>query len=144
MASRRIRRGRHFIHLGVDSRYVLFLVNSSLMWSTARNVAYGDSVIIWLTRDNIQPLVVTPGLIYNTKYGNFNHSSFVGIPYGSKVVPKSGRGFIYLLRPTPELWSLALPHRTQILYLADISFITSYLAIKNGSNVIEAGTCSQV
>lgn len=110
------------------------------MWSTARNVAPGDTLIIWLTRDNIQPLVVSPGSIYNTKYGNFNHDDFVGTPYGSKVVPKSGRGFIYLLRPTPELWSLALPHRTQILYLADIAFITSYLAIKSGSNVIEAGT----
>jgi tRNA (adenine57-N1/adenine58-N1)-methyltransferase len=110
------------------------------MWSTARDVAAGDTVIVWLTRDQIQPLIITPGNYFNTKYGNFKHSDFVGIPYGSKVVPKSGRGFIYLLRPTPELWTLALPHRTQILYLADIAFITSYLGIKNGSKVIEAGT----
>lgn len=34
---------------------------------------------------------------------------------------------------------MALPHRTQILYLADIAFITSYLDIKCGSRVIEAG-----
>lgn len=110
------------------------------MWSSARDVAAGDTVIIWLTRDQIQPLVVTPGKDFNTKYGNFKHSDLLGIPYGSKVVPKSGRGFIYLLRPTPELWTLALPHRTQILYLADIAFITSYLDIKKGSKVIEAGS----
>ena len=51
-------------------------------------------------------------------------------------------GFCYLLRPTPEIWSLALPHRTQILYMPDISFITSYLDIKPGQTVIEAGTGS--
>ena len=34
---------------------------------------------------------------------------------------------------------MALPHRTQILYLADIAFIVSFLDIKPGSRVIEAG-----
>lgn len=34
---------------------------------------------------------------------------------------------------------MALPHRTQILYLADIAFITSWLDIRRGSRVIEAG-----
>jgi tRNA (adenine57-N1/adenine58-N1)-methyltransferase len=38
--------------------------------------------------------------------------------------------------------TLALPHRTQILYLPDIAFITSYLDIKSGTKVIEAGTGS--
>lgn len=38
--------------------------------------------------------------------------------------------------------TLALPHRTQILYLPDIAFITSFLNIVPGSSVIEAGTGS--
>lgn len=109
------------------------------MWSSAREIAAGDTVIVWLTRDQVQPLVVSPGKDFNTKFGNFKQSDFIGVPYGSKVVPKSGRGFIYILRPTPELWTIALPHRTQILYLADIAFIVSWLGIKKGSNVIEAG-----
>ena len=54
----------------------------------------------------------------------------------------SQNGFIYLLHPTPELWTLVLPHRTQILYIADISFITSYLQLKPGMHVIESGTGS--
>lgn len=37
---------------------------------------------------------------------------------------------------------MALPHRTQILYLADIAFITAYLNIRHGSRVVEAGTGS--
>ncbi len=66
----------------------------------------------------------------------------MGVPYGSKVLSKNGKGFVHVLRPTPELWTLALPHRTQILYLADIAFITSWLDLKPGSVVIEAGAYS--
>ncbi|KAG6860787.1 hypothetical protein C0995_007593 [Termitomyces sp. Mi166 len=112
------------------------------MWSTAREIAAGDVVIIWLTRDYLQPLVITPGKEFNSKFGHYRHSDLVGMPYGSKVGSRKGKGFIHVLRPTPELWTMALPHRTQILYLADIAFITSYLDIKPGSRVIEAGTGS--
>ncbi|KAF5360559.1 hypothetical protein D9756_005055 [Leucocoprinus leucothites] len=112
------------------------------MWSSTREIAAGDLVIVWMTRDNIQPLVVTPGKDFNSKYGNYRQADFVGVPYGSKVGSPSGKGFVYLLRPTPELWTLALPHRTQIVYIADIAFITSRLNIRPGSRVIEAGTGS--
>ncbi|KAF9465270.1 tRNA methyltransferase complex GCD14 subunit-domain-containing protein [Collybia nuda] len=112
------------------------------MWSTSREIAAGDVVIIWLTRDVIQPLLVTPGKDFNSKFGHYRHADLVGIPYGSKVGSRNGKGFVHVLRPTPELWTMALPHRTQILYLADIAFITSYLDIKRGSRVIEAGTGS--
>jgi tRNA (adenine57-N1/adenine58-N1)-methyltransferase catalytic subunit len=91
------------------------------------------------TRDLVQSLVVTPGNAFNSRYGDYPHSDLVGIPYGSKVPSRTGKGFVHILRPTPELWTLALPHRTQILYLADIAFITSWLYIRPGSVVIEAG-----
>ena len=96
-------------------------------------------MVIIQTRDVIQPLLITPGKDFNSKYGHYRHADLVGIPYGSKVGSRKGKGFIHVLRPTPELWTMALPHRTQILYLADIAFITSYLNIKRGSRVIEAG-----
>ena len=83
--------------------------------------------------------MVTPGLELNNKFGVFRHSDFIGLPYGTKVASRNGRGFVYMLRPTPELWTLALPHRTQILYIADIAFITTWLSIRPGSVVIEAG-----
>ncbi|KAI0631977.1 tRNA methyltransferase complex GCD14 subunit-domain-containing protein [Trametes polyzona] len=112
------------------------------MWSTAREIAAGDLVIVWMTRDLIQPLVITPGKELNSKYGYYRHDELIGVPYGSKVRSRNGKGFIHLLRPTPELWTLALPHRTQILYLADIAFVTAWLDIRPGSKVIEAGTGS--
>ena len=94
------------------------------------------------TRDLVQSLVVTPGKSFNSRYGDYPHADLVGIPYGSKVPSRTGKGFVHILRPTPELWTLALPHRTQILYLADIAFITSWLYIRPGSIVIEAGKVS--
>jgi tRNA (adenine57-N1/adenine58-N1)-methyltransferase len=56
--------------------------------------------------------------------------------------PKPHSGYIYLLRPTPELWTLSLPHRTQILYQTDISYIIQRLGVRPGTRVVEAGTGS--
>lgn len=113
-----------------------------VMWSDSKEIAAGDLAIAWLTRDIIQPFVVDPVKDLNSRYGYYRHIDLIGLPYGSKVGSRNGKGFIHVLRPTPELWTLALPHRTQILYLADISFITSWLNIRPGSVVIEAGTGS--
>ncbi|KAL1676895.1 tRNA methyltransferase complex GCD14 subunit-domain-containing protein [Schizophyllum commune] len=112
------------------------------MFSAGREIAAGDIVIIWMTREAIQPLLITPGKDFNNKYGNYRHDDFIGVPYGSKVGSRTGKGFIHVLRPTPELWTMALPHRTQILYLPDIAFVTAHLGIRPGSRVIEAGTGS--
>jgi hypothetical protein len=50
-------------------------------------------------------------------------------------------GIRTLLHPTPELWTVALPHRTQILYGTDISTVLTHLDIKPGSVVVESGAC---
>eukprot|EP00494_Astrolonche_serrata_P027136 UN27399 len=47
-----------------------------------------------------------------------------------------------MLKPTPELWTDAVPHRTQILYQADISLIVFRLCIKPGDIIVESGTGS--
>ncbi|EER27772.1 hypothetical protein CPC735_031080 [Coccidioides posadasii C735 delta SOWgp] len=51
-------------------------------------------------------------------------------------------GFIHLLRPTPESWTSSLPHRTQVVYTADYSYILHRLRVRPGSSIIEAGAGS--
>jgi tRNA (adenine57-N1/adenine58-N1)-methyltransferase len=51
-------------------------------------------------------------------------------------------GFAHILSPTPELWTLSLPHRTQVVYTPDYSFILQRLKVRPGDTIIEAGAGS--
>ena len=51
-------------------------------------------------------------------------------------------GFVHVLRPTPELWTMSLPHRTQVVYTPDYSFILQRLRAFPGTQLIEAGAGS--
>ena len=59
-----------------------------------------------------------------------------------QVTTSNGRGWVTVLHPTPELWTLTLPHRTQIIYSVDASLVAMELGLHPGSKVIEAGTGS--
>ena len=109
--------------------------------------------------------------ILNTRFGDFPHSSIVGIPYGSQVCAapsahnSSGRkrkrkedssaastpsaaepdrptGFLHVLAPTAELWTASLPHRTQVVYTPDSSYILHKLRVRPGTMLVEAGAGS--
>jgi len=96
-----------------------------------------DTVILYLGYDNMHAIQIKRGQTFQTKYGALRHSDMIGVEYGSKVLcPK---GYLYVLYPTPELWTQNLPHRTQILYSTDISVITLQLDLKPGSVVAESG-----
>ncbi|KAE9977743.1 hypothetical protein BLS_001166 [Venturia inaequalis] len=51
-------------------------------------------------------------------------------------------GFAHVLPPTPELWTVSLPHRTQVVYTPDYSFILQKLRVRPGDSIIEAGAGS--
>ena len=78
----------------------------------------------------------------SNRFGNFHMSDMIGRKFGFKLYNDKNTGFLYVLRPTPELWTLSLDHRTQILYLPDISFITQMLEVRPGKVVVESGTGS--
>lgn len=79
--------------------------------------------------------------VFHNKLGRFAHNAMIGRPWGSKWNSDTGK-FCHVLRPTPELWTRVLPHRTQILYHPDISLITEMLDLRPGSVVVESGTGS--
>ena len=60
----------------------------------------------------------------------------------NQVTTSNGRSWVTVLHPTPELWTLTLPHRTQIVYSTDSSIIIMELGLHPGSKVVEAGTGS--
>lgn len=51
-------------------------------------------------------------------------------------------GFVYLLRPSPELWTSSLPHRTQVVYTPDYSYVLQRIRARPGTRLIEAGAGS--
>ncbi|XP_068639906.1 uncharacterized protein [Aristolochia californica] len=109
--------------------------------SFQRSVCDGDLVIVYERHDSMKAVKVCEGSELQNRFGFFKHSDWIGKPFGSKVLSNKG-GFVYLLAPSPELWTLVLSHRTQILYIADISFVISYLEIVPGCLVLESGTGS--
>ena len=54
----------------------------------------------------------------------------------------SATGFIHLLPPTPENWTSSLPHRTQVVYTPDYSYVLHRIRARPGTNIIEAGAGS--
>ena len=59
-----------------------------------------------------------------------------------KEAVAASTGFVHLLPPTPESWTTSLPHRTQVVYTPDYSYILQRLRVKPGTVLIEAGAGS--
>ncbi|XP_028040127.1 tRNA (adenine(58)-N(1))-methyltransferase catalytic subunit TRMT61A [Bombyx mandarina] len=109
----------------------------------------GDTVILYLS-NNLYAIDVKTEVknkkgetienVFQTPFGALKVRNLIGIQYGSRIELSKGWG--HILQPTPEMWSLTLPHRTQIIYTPDISMILFQLDLVPGCVVIEAGTGS--
>lgn len=102
----------------------------------------GDTVVIFIGYQNLLTFTVDSKKVHQIKYGALPHKMLIGSRYGSKI--QCARGYCYVLHPTPDLWTITLPHRTQILYTTDISLILFQLDIRPGSVVIEAGEYASI
>ena len=60
----------------------------------------------------------------------------------SPAFQAASSGFAHILPPTPESWTTSLPHRTQVVYTPDYSFILQRIRARPGSRIIEAGAGS--
>lgn len=66
-----------------------------------------------------------------------------GAPTSRPLPPTTAAsGFVHILPPTPEIWTLSLPHRTQVVYASDYSYILHRLRARPGTRLIEAGSGS--
>jgi tRNA (adenine57-N1/adenine58-N1)-methyltransferase len=65
-----------------------------------------------------------------------------GTSQPAKKAVVASSGFIYILRPSPELWTSSLPHRTQVVYTPDYSYILQRIRARPGTRIIEAGAGS--
>lgn len=59
-----------------------------------------------------------------------------------KAAVSAASGFVHILPPTPEIWTASLPHRTQVVYTPDYSYILHRLRARPGTRLIEAGAGS--
>lgn len=59
-----------------------------------------------------------------------------------RVAVEAATGFVHLLPPTPEIWTASLPHRTQVVYTPDYSYILHRIRARPGTILIEAGAGS--
>ncbi|KAL5214712.1 hypothetical protein ABZP36_003864 [Zizania latifolia] len=129
-------------------------LNPSAKPTSQRRIAEGDTVVVYERHDAMRAVAVRAGGVLQNRFGVFRHDDWLGRPFGCKVYStgggggggrgggKAGAGFVHLLAPTPELWTLVLSHRTQILYIADISLVVAYLELVPGCVVFESGTGS--
>lgn len=60
----------------------------------------------------------------------------------SPAFEAAATGFAHILPPTSELWTASLPHRTQVVYTPDYSYILQRLRVRPGDTIIEAGAGS--
>ena len=101
-------------------------------------------VVIFESFDSLNFVYAKPGEIFHNRNGDFYHDDFINKTYGSKIRSRNnqGVGFVYLLKPTPELWQRSLNHRTQIVHELDASLITFELNLRPNMVVCESGTGS--
>lgn len=110
--------------------------------TTVDTIGVGDTVIFYISPLDLTAVVVSPDSIISNRLGKFSHNEMIGSRYGSRLSSMDKKKTAVLLRPNAELWTRALPHRTQILYLPDISFIIRQLNARPGMTAIESGTGS--
>ncbi|KAK9172630.1 tRNA methyltransferase complex GCD14 subunit family protein [Cryptosporidium meleagridis] len=102
----------------------------------------GDLVILFGGYEMVIQVFLEQNGRTQTRNGVFLHNEIIGKNFGSRIFDTSKSKWMVVLKLSPELISISLHHRTQILYQADISLICVLLDASPGKNIIEAGTGS--
>ncbi|CAJ1030155.1 tRNA methyltransferase complex GCD14 subunit [Leishmania shawi] len=108
----------------------------------------GDVVLVVHGHQNITPLVLQRGAVLHCKAGKFDHDDIIGRSLGRYVKGQNNQKSdprepsVLILQNSADMWTQAVPHRTQIIYDTDIAVILLNLRLEPGKKVVEAGTGS--
>ena len=107
----------HFMQIFVLTGLIYFEAFKMLASDLDKKLSFnrcirdGDLVVAYKRHDNMKAVTVSENSVLQNRFGVFKHSDWIGKPFGSKVFSNKG-GFVYLLAPTPELWTLVLSQKT--------------------------------
>ena len=107
-----------------------------------KRVSDGDWVVFYESPRNMRLAKITTTGVTGTNNGQFQHKQAIGMRFGQRIHTHNRQSSAVLLPLNPELWSMVLPHRTQIVYPTDMGIVTLELGIRPGSRVVESGTGS--
>lgn len=100
-------------------------------------------VVVMERHDSYSHVYLEPGGMFQNRLGHFHHDDIIGKHVGAKVMSRSAGGrFIRLLLPSPELWTMSIKQRTQIVQDLDQSMVVFKLGLRPGMRVLESGTGS--
>lgn len=108
----------------------------------------GDVVLVYHGHQNVTPLQLQRNAVLHCKAGKFEHNAIIGHPLGVYVKGRSNQKndprepTVLVLQNSADMWTQAVPHRTQIVYDTDIAVILLNLRLGPGKRVVEAGTGS--
>ncbi len=105
----------------------------------SHTVGEGDLAVVLDRYVPIKLVSVTQDGTFQTRSGLFKMKDWIGREWGTRIINEHGKD-VMVVKPTPELWTRVLTHRTQILYLPDISMVLMKLELKPGCVVLETGT----
>lgn len=93
-------------------------------------------------RDDVEAANTSKPVESATENAENNFSTPASATKGITEAVAAGSGFIHFLPPTPENWTNSLPHRTQVVYTPDYSYILHRIRARPGTSIIEAGAGS--
>lgn len=104
-------------------------------------VQYGDIAMLIGKDRKVFIRTILEGQKLQTHLGEIHLDEIVGLDYGEQVQTNIGNG-LYILPPSLDDIITHIRRETQIIYPKDLGYIALKMAIREGIDVIEAGTGS--
>lgn len=115
----------------------------TLPWVSTHPVTTQANKLVILATGGGKRYLITlrPGQTFHTNLGHFQHDDLIGLPLGTTVYSQLGNA-VLLLEPSLSDLINRIKRNTQIIFPKDAAYLVHKLSLRNGDQVIEAGTGS--